>query len=417
MPDVKMPKAFAALFKPYRYKVYYGGRGGGKSWQFAQALVLLAREQHERILCAREVQNSIKDSVKRLLDDVIDRLGLTHEFISTDTEIRHVTTGSTFLFSGLRVTPEKLKSFEGVTKAWVEEAETVTERSLDLLIPTIRAQGSEIWFSFNPARMQSPVYQRFVIGTPPPGSYVRKVNYDENPWFPDTLRQEMEHCRATDPDKWDHIWNGNPVVVAKGSYYAKLLQAARDEGRIGTVLYEPTMLVHTAWDLGVADSTTVWFFQYSRAGEYRIIDHYSTSGEGFAHYAEVLKSKPYHYDRHIAPHDIAVRELGTGKSRYEVAASMGINFSIAPNIGIADGIQAVRCVLPKCWFDAERCKHGLESLWAYQREWDEQRSEFKDRPLHDWTSHDADAFRYLAVGFQPPVSLNMTAAKKHRRVA
>lgn len=415
MLDVKMPTAFQALFKPYRYKCFYGGRGGGKSWQIAIALILLAREKRERILCAREVQNSIKDSVKRLLDDVISRLGLTSEFISTDTEIRHPGTGSLFLFSGLRVSPERLKSFEGVTRAWVEEAETVTERSLDLLFPTIRTSGSEIWFSFNPDRMQSPVYQRFVMQTPPPGSYVRKVNFDENPWFPEVLRAEMEYCKKTDPDKYDHIWLGNPIIVAKGSYYAKLLQIAKDEQRLSTVIYEPTLMVHTAWDLGVADSTSIWFFQHSPAGEYRIIDHYSASGEGLGHYVEVLKGKPYHYDRHIAPHDIAVRELGSGKSRIETAAGMGINFSIAPNIGVSEGIHAVRSILPKCYFDAEKCRYGLESLWSYQREWNEQRSEFKDNPLHDWTSHDADAFRILAVGFQPPVKL--TDFKKPRRLA
>lgn len=401
--EVEMPKAFQALFRPYRYKVYYGGRGGGKSWQFAIALVMLARIGQERILCAREVQNSIKDSVKRLLDDVIARLGLTNEFISTDTEIRHPGTGSVFLFSGLRVSPERLKSFEGVTRAWVEEAETVTERSLDLLIPTIRAMDSEIWFSFNPDRVQSPVYQRFVVNTPPPKSYVRKINYDENPWFPDVLRDEMEYCKKTDPDKYDHIWCGNPIVVAKGSYYAKLLQIAKDEQRITKVVYEPTLLVHTAWDLGVSDSTSIWFFQVSPGGEYRIIDHYATSGEGLGHYAEVLNKKPYNYGTHVAPHDIAVRELGSGKSRIETAASMGIRFDIAPNIPVADGIQAARSIIPKCWFDAEKCKFGLESLWAYQREWDERRMEFKDQPLHDWSSHDADSFRYLAVWPVPGV--------------
>lgn len=415
MLKVKMPKPFCALWKPYRYKVFYGGRGGGKSWQFAIALIIMARDGQERILCAREVQNSIRDSVKRLLDDVIARLGLENEFISTDTEIRHRVTGSVFLFSGLRVSPERLKSFEGVTRAWVEEAETVTERSLDLLIPTIRASGSEIWFSFNPDRVQSPVYQRFVVNTPPPKSYVRKVNYNENPWFPEVLREEMEYCKKTDPDKYDHVWLGNPVVVAKGSYYAKLLQTAKDEQRIAKVIYEPTLMVNTAWDLGVSDSTSIWFFQVSPAGEYRIIDHYSTSGEGLGHYVEVLRSKPYSYGQHIAPHDIAVRELGSGKSRLETAAGMGINFEICPNIGIADGIHAARSILPKCWFDAEKCKYGLESLWSYQREWDERKMEFKDRPLHDWTSHDADAFRYLAVGYQQQVQ--RLDRKRKRRIA
>lgn len=405
--DASMPAAFRGLFEPHRYKVFYGGRGGGKSRAFARALLLTGVQRPVRVLCAREVQNSIRDSVKRLLDDEIERLGLGGFYTSTDAEIRG-RNGSLFIFAGLRMSPERIKSFEALTHCWIEEAETVSERSLDLLIPTMRAEGSEIWMSFNPARVNSPVWQRFVVKTPPPDSLVRKVGWRDNPWFPDELRREMEHCKATDPDKYDHIWEGNPVLVAAGSYYGRLLQQAEEAGRIGTVPVEPNLLVNTAWDLGMSDSTAIWFFQFlpvGHFGEWRFIDYYEASGEGLAHYAAVLAKKGYRYGVHVGPHDLAVRELGTGKSRIETARGLGLNFITAPQLPVADGIEGVRQVLGAAWFDREKCGQGLQSLWAYQWEWDDVRSCFKPHPLHDWTSHAADAMRYAAVGFRRPETL------------
>ena len=170
--DAFFPEAFEELFQPHRYKVFYGGRGGGKSRAFASALLIEGRRRPIRCLCAREVQNSIRDSVKRLLDDEIQRLGMEDFYTSTDSEIRG-RNGSLFIFSGLRTSPEKIKSYEGLTHCWIEEAETVSEKSLDLLIPTMRTHGSEMWISFNPNRVHAPVWQRFIVHTPPPGSYVR----------------------------------------------------------------------------------------------------------------------------------------------------------------------------------------------------------------------------------------------------
>lgn len=401
---VDFPEILAPLFSPYRYKVVYGGRGGLKSWGFADALLIQSVSKPLRIMCAREVQNSIRDSVKRLLDDRIAALGLQAHFTSTDTEIRG-TNGSLFIFTGLRISPERIKSFEGIDICWIEEAETVSERSLRMLIPTIRKKGSEIWISFNPERINGPVYQKFVVNVPPPDSWVLKTNWRDNPWFPDVLRKEMEHDRVHDPDLYDHVWEGNPVLMARGSYYGQLLLRAQKDGRIRNVPVEPRLLVHTAWDLGMSDSTCIWFFQHlpvGDVGEYRIIDYYEASGEALDHYASVLHAKGYSYGTHIAPHDIRVRELGTGKSRLEVARSLGVRFDIAPDIPVNDGINAVRTILPCCYFDQTRCEQGLQSLWGYQREWDDVRQTFKDKPLHDWASHAADSFRYLALGFRPP---------------
>lgn len=404
MRDVQIPEAFLGLWDSHRYKIYYGGRGGAKSRSFARVLLLKAAEKHHRVLCCREVQTSIKASVKQLLDDEIKRLGVEHKYVSTDTEIRCRKTGSHFLFSGLRIDPEKMKSFEGCTIAWIEEAESISERSWDLLTPTIREEGSEIWASFNPERVNGVLWRRFIINAPPPGSLVVKVGWRDNPWFPDVLREEMEHCRKIDPDKFRHIWEGEPVKIAKGAYYGQNLQKAQDQKRIGRVPVEPTLLVHTVWDLGMDDCTAIWFFQHlpsGPTGEFRVVDYYEASGEGLPHYASVLQRKGYTYGRHIAPHDIKVRELGSGKSRLETARGLGIRFEIAPNLPVMDGIEAARHVIDAAWFDQERCGQGLESLWSYQREWDEVNACFKTTPKHDWTSHGADAFRYLAVGFRP----------------
>jgi hypothetical protein len=202
------------------------------------------------------------------------------------------------------------------------------------------------------------------------------------------------------------VWEGEPKLVAEGSYYGRLLSRADEEGRLGRVPVEPGLLVHTAWDLGVGDSTAVWFFQHlpsGRLGEWRFVDFYEASGEGLAHYAEVLARRGYRYGSHIAPHDIAVRELGSGRSRIESARALGLNFEVAPRLSVADGIEAARQVLEAAWFDRERCGRGLECLWAYQREFDEARACFREAPLHDWTSHAADAFRCAAVGFKREV--------------
>lgn len=401
--EAEIPEAFEGLLEPHRYKVFYGGRGGGKSQTFAIVLLLEGMRRPIRVLCAREVQNSIKDSVKRLLDDEIDRLGLRGFYSSVENEIRGAN-GTMFLFYGLR-NMTSLKSMKGLTHCWVEEAESISERSLDILKPTVREEGSEIWFSFNPESVHSPIWTDFVVN-PPPDALVRKVTYRDNPWFPEVLEDERVRCLRSDPDKYDWIWEGNPRLIAEGSYYGKLLQKAEDEGRIGKVPVEPQLLVNTAWDLGMSDSTAIWFFQFLPTGingEWRFVDYYEASGEGFVHYAEVLAQKGYRYGTHYAPHDIAVRELGTGKSRLETARGLGINFVTAKNLPVMDGIEAVRQVLASAWFDREKCAKGLNCLYGYKREYDDARGTFRDYPLHDWSSHGADAFRYAAVGHERQV--------------
>ena len=208
MPDIQVPSAFRFLYQGQaRYRAVYGGRGSGKSHSVAQALVVKARHKPIRVLCGREIQKSIKDSVKRLIDDKIEACGYGGFFESTDTEVRGKN-GSLFLFAGMRTNPDSIKSMEGIDIGWVEEANTVSQRSLDLLIPTIRKPGSEIWFSWNPRFAKDPVDAMFRGGEPPPHSISHKVGWTDNPWFPEVLRQDMEWDQRRDPEKYAHVWLG-----------------------------------------------------------------------------------------------------------------------------------------------------------------------------------------------------------------
>ena len=195
------------------------------------------------------------------------------------------------------------------------------------------------------------------------------------------------------------------VAPNSGSYYGKLLNEAETEGRITKVPWDSRLKVTTAWDLGVHDSTSIWFAQMTRSGEWRIIDHIADSGAGLDHYVRLLNDKPYAYDRHLLPHDVEVSELGTGRSRREVLTSLGVRYIQtvpSPPGAVADGINAVRQVLPRCWFDAAKCTAGIKSLRHYKREWNESAQTWRSKPVHDWASHDADSFRTLAMGAREP---------------
>jgi len=207
-------------------------------------------------------------------------------------------------------------------------------------------------------------------------------------------------AREMSPEEYEQEFECSFTAAIKGAYFGNLMSEADKEGRITTLPHDSSLPVHTAWDLGMSDSTAIWFVQARPGGQYAVVDYYEASGEGLDHYARVLDEKGYKYGVHIAPHDIRVRELGTGKSRLEVARGLGIRFDIAPNIPVQDGINAIRAILPCCWFDTEKCAPGIESLRHYRRAFNERMNDFTARPLHDWTSHAVDAFRYFAVGFR-----------------
>lgn len=208
--------------------------------------------------------------------------------------------------------------------------------------------------------------------------------------------------RETSEEVYAQEYECSFTAAVRGSYYGKILEDAEREGRICGVPYQPGFPVHTAWDLGFSDSTAIWFAQVV-GREVHVIDYYQSSGAGLDHYVGILNGRGYVYGQHLLPHDAAASELGTGTTRLETLRRLGINGRVLPAAKVDDGINAVRLLIPRCWFDERKCAHGLEALRLYQREWDDKAQDFRARPLHDWTSHAADAFRYLSAGLDATI--------------
>ena len=397
--DIKLTEQFTPFLEPKRLKVVFGGRGSGKSWSIAQLLILKAWQKPTRILCAREIQRSISDSVLQLLNDTIGRMGLDNYFDVQKTQIVG-TNGSRFIFEGMRSNITKIKSMEGIDIAWVEEAESVTYSSWETLIPTVRKKDSEIWVSFNPNDEMDDTYQRFVEN-PPPESHIYscKVNYNNNPFFPPELEKERLLLKDKNNDLYNHVWEGEVLSNRDGAYFAKFIQ----NDQIMDFAVEPNIPVDTYWDLGISDSMCLWLVQQV-GREIRVVDCYENQGEGLQFYINWLHDWRTKHQavlgQHYAPHDIQVRELGSGKSRLETARKLGINFRVVPKLSIEDGIHAVRAILPKCYFNKKNCKTGLQALRRYRKEFDEKKGVYKPHPLHDWSSHYADAFRYFSIAFR-----------------
>ena len=402
------PGKLAFLFAPSRYKVCYGGRGAGRSWGFARALLIKAWEQPLRILCAREIQNSILDSVHYLLSVQINLMGY-EGFYQVDKDSIRGKNGSEFIFAGLRQQDVgKLKSLEGVDIAWVEEAETTSRKSWEVLIPTIRKEDSEIWVTFNPALETDETYRRFVL-EPPDDAIVQKITWRDNPFLPEVLRKEKDSLAIKDYERYLNIWEGQCSTVTEGAIFGKEMVNAKDEGRLTNVPYDPALLVNTYWDLGIGqqdgEAMAIWFEQHI-GGEIRIIDYLEGSGDGFPHYAKELDRKPYVYGKHWAPHDIEVAEIGSGRTRRASAATLGIRFETVPRSGSGgagareERIHAARLLLPRCYFDAQRCRDGLEELRRYRRAPSKHDGIFRSEPVHDGSSHAADAFGHMAIALQ-----------------
>lgn len=395
---LELPEKIAeVVFQPSRYKVFYGGRGGAKSWSIARALLVMGVQRPLRVLCGREIQKSIKDSVHQLLRDQINELGLEGHYQVLTTEIRGIN-GTQFSFTGLRHNAAEIKSHEGADICWVEEAHAVSKSSWDVLIPTIRKDGSEIWVSFNPELEDDETYRRFVKD-PPSSAIVVKVNWSDNPWFPEVLRLEKDELKKKDPDAYMTVWEGHCKQVLDGAIYANELRAAKEEGRITTVPWDHSKPVETFWDLGWADNTSIWFAQ-SVGMEFRIVDFYQNNQQPIQHYLSVLQSKGYVYGCDHLPHDAQAKQLGTGRSIEEILRGMGRRVNIVPKLSVQDGINAARTIFPTCWFDEAKCADGLNALRHYRYDVDPDTGKFGKNPLHDWASHAADAFRYLGVGIR-----------------
>jgi phage terminase large subunit len=401
------PKLIPVFNTPnLRYRGAYGGRGSAKTRTFALMTAVQGYRIGQgggtgQILCGREFMNSLDDSSLEEVKSAIRSVPWLEDYYELGEKyIRSKDGRINYVFAGLRRSLDALKSKAKLILAWIDEAETVSETAWRKLIPTVREHDSEIWVTWNPESKESATHKRFRQDQPD-NSLIVEMNWQDNPWFPDVLEQERIQDKNKRPDIYDHVWEGDFLVHAEGAYYATEMREAKDQGRIDVVNYETSTGVITAWDLGIGDSTAIWFAQFI-GPEVRIIDYYESSGVGLDHYARVLQEKGYTYREHILPHDVRVKELGSGKSRLETLDALGINpVTIAPQLMVDDGIQAVRSMLKNCWFDAERCDRGIDALRQYHREYDDNGKVWRSRPSHDWASHGADAFRYLAVGYRP----------------
>lgn len=392
---VEFPDKLQFLFEPHRYKVAHGGRGGAKSWGFARALLIQAAQKPLRILCTREIQKSIKDSVHKLLSDQIQALGLSSFYQVLNTEIRGVN-GSEFLFAGLQDhTVDSIKSYEGVDRVWVEEAHSVSKKSWDILIPTIRKPDSEIWITFNPGLDTDETWTRFVVNTPPEARVVQ-INYRDNPWFPVVLEKERQHAKQTKPPaEYENIWEGKCKAAVDGAIYADQIIAAQEQGRICNVPHDPGLKVHVVFDLGWNDSMFITLVQ-RHASEIRVIEALEDDHKTLDWYSATLKERKYNWGKVFLPHDGRHGNFLTGKSPEQTLRGLGWDVAIVPNVPVERGIDAARMVFPRVYMDKTKADPLVQALKRYRRHIPTTTGE-PASPVHDAASHGADNFRYLAL--------------------
>ena len=400
--DARFPKKLKFLFKPKRYKVAHGGRGSGKSWGFARALLLIAASKPTRVLCTREVQKSIQQSVHQLLTDQIAALGLASFYQVLQTEIRGAN-GSAFYFSGLSdQTADTLKSFEGVDIVWCEEAQSISKKSWDILIPTIRKPKSEIWVTYNPQLDTDETHRRFVI-EPPPECEVVEMNYNDNPYFPEVLENERIHAEKTmKPEDYAHIWGGQCKPAVEGAIYFDAMSQSIQLGRICSVPHDGNLKTHLVFDLGMADSMTIILAQ-KVSSEIRIIHYIEGNQRTLADYSAELKElrldgQPMNWGTVWLPHDGFHKKHQSGIDDRQVMENLGwtVDPHGVPNIEVATGIDRAREVFPRIYFNKDRTERLVECLKRYR--WNiNSKTGQATQPLHDEFSHGADAFRYLAL--------------------
>ena len=412
--EVQFPKKLRCLLnEELRYIILYGGRGGLKSWSTARALLLRGKHKQLRILCAREIQRSIGESVHQLLKDQIALLDLDNFYEVTNNEIRG-RNGTLFFFAGLRHNIASIKSKEGIDVCWIEEAETVSKNSWDTLIPTIRKEGSQIIVSFNPDIEESETYQRYVV-TPPENSEVVKTTYKDNPWFPQVLEQERLEMKEKDPVSYDNIWEGNPRAAVEGAVFEKEMTNTAQEGRITHVPYDPSKPVHTFWDLGYSDHTAIWFAQII-GFEYRLIRYYENKKFKLPHYIKYIQDQEYIYGTHYVPHDADSDDVNyekTIKGKLEDALH---NVIVVPRISKkALSIDAARITFPLCYFDKDLCSDGLTALRRYAYKVDEETGRTSKEPDHSPWSHGADAFQCLAMALSDAEPARQTTPSLQKR--
>lgn len=422
--EIPTARAFVPLLQPARYKGAYGGRGSGKSHFFAEMLVEeCLRFPGTRAVCVREVQKSLKESAKKLIEDKIQSLGLGRKFEVLNTEIK-TPGGGVILFQGMQDhTAESIKSLEGMHYAWVEEAQTLSATSLEMLRPTIRwedkekGRKSELWFSWNPRRKNDPVDVMLRQKTPA-GAVVIKANWKDNPWFPDVLEDERQDSLKNDPEGYETIWEGDYIKVRKGAYFAPGLLLAKNQGRIGRVALDPLMAIRSYHDIGgagaKADAYSIWVCQFINR-EIRVLDHYSSQGQTLDFHVNWMRERGYGKAEVFLPHDGVNENNVTGKRYEDHWRDAGFSVTSIPNQGPGAAMQRVRAaqrVFPMIWFNETTTEAGRDSLGWYH----EKRHDLGHGlgPEHDFSSHDADAFGMMCIHYNEPRTPREVSAPKKR---
>jgi phage terminase large subunit len=401
---IEFPDKLQCLFVPSRYKFLKGGRGSAKSWSVARALLIQGAERPHRVLCTREIQKSIKQSVHQLLKDQISALGLSDFYEVLRDEIRGKN-GTTFHFAGLSdQTVDSIKSFEGCTRVWMEEGQTTTKRSWQILSPTIRADGSEIWVTYNPELDTDETHIRAMSDDP--DTVTVEVNYEDNPWFPGVLEKE----RAKDeknltPEEYAHIWRGRCLPAVAGAIYFGEVAQAEADGRIGRFPMDPKLKVHRIWDMGWNDAMSIILAQ--RMGSALTIVGYVTgTHRTTADYIADFKGdafKGWNWGHDFLPHDGFAKHRQTGEADADVLQGLGCSVRQTPNMDVEQGIRTARLMFPRVYIDKRACESAdpelpglVECLKRYRRRINQQ-TKTPEGPLHDVHSNGADAFRYLAL--------------------
>lgn len=423
MPEIDVlerpPRVFQPLDAPdLRYLGAHGGRGSGKSHNFAGKAVRFASEPCHtgaRILCAREVQKSLKESAKKLVEDKI-RQFQAPGFRILEHEIK-TPGGGLIAFQGLAEhTAESIMSYEGFDILWVEQAETLSQRSLDIVRPTLRKPGSQLWFSWNPRKRTDPVDALFRSGQPPPRSACVRANWRNNPYLTRELIEEREYDQLHNPDTYENKWEGEYATIIKGAYYADALSQAEKEGRICRLAPDPLLKIRSFHDIGGAgassDAYSIWVAQFVGRDIY-VLDHYAAEGQALAYHASWMRERGYEGAVVQLPHDGVAANNVTGKRYADHWKDAGFVVpDPIPNQGQGAAmmrVQAARRLFPRIWFDAEKTKAGRESLAWYHAKRDPDRN-IDLGPEHDWASHDADAFGLMAVAYQDPKPIAQRAS-------
>lgn len=406
-------KAQPVLTTSAPYKVLHGGRGGSKSWDFVRAALILGSHRKLFVLCTREVQQSIDESVYKLICDQIVMMGLGHVYTPYDNEIRGVN-GTRFVFAGLKNQFNKIKSYEAIDLCIVFEATFISKPAWEALLPTVRrdppfgpfGKGSEIWVEFNPELETDETYKRFVL-SPPKGAIVIEINYWDNPWFPQILRDQMEDAKQKDFDNYLTVWCGKTRKSLSGAIYAREISAALtdDPCRINPhIKYDKTRPVTISFDLGRSDATAVWFIQQIGM-DFAVIDYYGNTGYDFSHYLDVIEERKYRIGKVILPHDAAHKVLAARHSiLFQAREAFGYERVPKPIPATKPTIRvnAVRSIFPRLFFAEKETSEGILALQHYQYGVNE-RGQRTAEPLHNWASHAADSLGHFALSLQPDI--------------